>query len=168
VPGVLLPALLALRERREVDEGVFQMTAGELEDIGKLVSHGIDAENFDLAAGGMSIPLARLLWRTRVAPPRLLRLIGLTNRSAAGRDELRFWLRWGAVTRCHGCEVSSTFADIAARLTLAEALGDRALVAELRPIVESFRAVLLRAETAIPLAVLESLEHPRPRAARPR
>ncbi len=152
-------ALLVLRATPAAERGVFPRDEKRLRLVARLfdVAHDVD-EGVDVdAAHGDGADLANLLWREGTASESALRLVALTNRSAGGRDELLRWARWGRVTRCIGCDVATTFSDVTAHLALAEAFGDEALAAELRPVVERFRAALLRRETAVPLAIFESL-----------
>ncbi len=152
-------ALLALRPVPQTERGVLPRSEDRLSPVAALFHATREADErvmFD-AARGMSVDLADLLWRQGSASEQTLHLVALTNRSAGGRDELLHWARWGSVTRCIGCDVATTFSDVTAHLALAEAFGDEALAAELRPIVARFRAALLRRETAAPLAIFESL-----------
>jgi hypothetical protein len=108
------------------------------------------------ALDGAGMVLAVLMQQAGAPPTPYLRAAGYTLRDGRpGREALLAWLRWGTVERCHGCDVSSHFDELTARLALAEELGDAALVAEIRPIVARFRAALLRRATAVPLLVLE-------------
>jgi hypothetical protein len=156
----IVRALLVLRGATAAERGVFPRDETQLGLVARLVHVESEADErvmFD-AARGMTVDLADLLWRQGSASEKTLRLVALTNRSAGGRDEMLRWARWGRrVPSYIGCGVASTFSDVTAHLALAEALGDEALAAELRPIVERFRAALLRRETAVPLAIFESL-----------
>jgi alpha-tubulin suppressor-like RCC1 family protein len=118
----------------------------------------IDDTTFRAAIQGGGVMFAAQLQRTGTAPEQLLRVAGFTLHDGEdGRGALAAWLRGGRAPRCHGCDVASRFDDVTARLALAEELGDGALVAEIRPIVQRFRAAILRRETAVPLLALEQL-----------
>jgi hypothetical protein len=90
--------------------------------------------------------------------PRLLRVAGFTTRDARGLDALSAWLRRGRAEGCHGRDVGARFADVSARLAVAEEVGDEAMIAELRGIAGAFRRALLRRETALPLLLLEQIK----------
>jgi hypothetical protein len=105
---------------------------------------------------GDGVRLAEVLQEGAPPPPWALRVASFTTRGA-GSAALSTWLRWGTVAGCHGCDTGARFADVTARLALAEGIGDRAMVAELRAIAGAFRHALLRRETALPLLLLEQL-----------
>jgi alpha-tubulin suppressor-like RCC1 family protein len=102
--------------------------------------------------------LSEQLHTLRTVPPGLLPIAGLTVHDARGREALSAWLRRGEAPSCHGCDVGARFADVAAHLALAEAIGDEAMLAELRGTAEPFRRALLRRRTALPLLLLEQIQ----------
>jgi hypothetical protein len=125
--------------------------------LGRRFRSTVDYPVEDEVIRGDGVRLAAELLQEGGSPrPWVLRVAALTTRGT-GSAALSAWLRWGTQDGCHGCSSGARFADVTARLALAEAIGDRVMVAELRAIAGAFRRAFLRRDVAVPLLLLEQI-----------
>jgi hypothetical protein len=151
------------------------MTTSVAYELGPFLDARVNAERrgIETLANGDSRDVNRKLWDLLLAGDAgglasRLRSRGLDGRGvieasgglAQKSDELGQWLRWSYPAACTTCGVYPLMNHTASRRDAAIALGDAETTNESRDIALRLRALLLRRDIAIPLAVLSEMSPP--------
>jgi hypothetical protein len=152
--------------------GTTMMVAGELGPFVDARANG-ERRGIEILANGDTRDVNRKLWDLLLAGDgsglaSRLRARGLDGRGvieasgalARKSDELGKWLRGSYPTPCATCGVYPLVNHTASRRDAAVALGDAQLTTETRDIALRLRALLLRRDIAVPLAVLSEMSPP--------